>query len=99
MQKEPVTRRIGQSPVAAVLPGGGWTFSLGGGRPHPVLAWVFFKDGSVEPVAIDPNGLHYYPAAQHDPDTLFYPPQQDDGEKPSDAARPAKASTRASDKS
>ena len=60
--------------AVAVLPGNGWTFTEHGGTPRPVLAWVFFSGGGVEPVAIDPHGMHYYPAAPQDPDTVFQPP-------------------------
>lgn len=63
--------------VVTALAGDGWTFSRGGGKANPILTWLVFDNGDVKAVAIDLQGLPYYPAGDgNDPGIVFTGPLQ-----------------------
>jgi len=71
--------------VVTALAGGGWTFSRAGGKQNPILAWLVFDNGDVKAVAVDLQGLPYYPTGDGtDPGIVFTSPLPPigDGERP-----------------
>ncbi|MBD9703402.1 hypothetical protein IHE56_15190 [Streptomyces sp. ID01-12c] len=75
-----------QNPVVAAIPGGGWRIQHrdddGTTLDSPVLAWIFYVDGTCKPVDIDPTGWCDNPLTDSNFVRVYHP---DEEQQPADA--------------
>lgn len=68
------------NPVVAAVPGGGWRVQHrdddGATLDHPLLAWIFYADGTCKPVDVDPTAWCDDPTSDANFVRVYHPDEE-----------------------